>query len=329
MNKSSFKFLFNGSRYIIKNNKKHKIFILMFMILTIIICKIKIINHKIKICLCVIAKNENLYIREFVEHYKKIGYNNLFIYNNNGENDENLAEPIKDYIKNGFVKIIDFARTNDDSRPQFVAYKDCYSRNGRKFDWLSFFDVDEFLEINHKYKTIQDFLSDKIFEHCDNIKINWLCYYNYKNLYYENKTLIERITSVKYDNPENDHIKSTVKGKLYKNYWEKMANPHSSLFKLKACSSSGKRIKFDSPFNIPPDYTKARLRHYNYKSFEEYCLKLKRGRSDFQKNESSQMINDRYKLLVAENRNNKEKLKIIYKIFNHSNYSLGHANDTI
>ena len=36
-----------------------------------------------------------------------------------------------------------------------------------------------------------------------------------------------------------------------------------------------------------------------------------------------------FKGLVAENRNNKEKLKIIYKIFNHSNYSLGHANDTI
>ena len=69
MNKSSFKFLFNGSRYIIKNNKKYKIFILLTVILTIIICKIKIINHNIKIFLCVIAKNENLYIREFVEHY--------------------------------------------------------------------------------------------------------------------------------------------------------------------------------------------------------------------------------------------------------------------
>ena len=108
-----------------------------------------------------------------------------------------------------------------------------------------------------------------------------------------------------------------------------MVNPHSSLFKLKACSSSGKIIKFDSPFNIPPDYTNARLKHYIYKSFEEYCLKLIRGRSDFKKYESSQMINGKYKLLVAENRNNKEKLKIIYKIFNHSKFSLGPDNDTI
>ena len=66
-----------------------------------------------------------------------------------------------------------------------------------------------------------------------------------------------------------------------------MLNPHSSLFKLKACSSSGKRIKFDSPCNIPPDYTNARLKHYIYKSFEEYFLKLKKGSSDSQKNESN------------------------------------------
>ena len=37
----------------------------------------------IKICLCVIAKNENKYLREFVEYYKTIGYNKIFLYDNN------------------------------------------------------------------------------------------------------------------------------------------------------------------------------------------------------------------------------------------------------
>ena len=45
------------------------------------------------------------------------------------------------------------------------------------------------------------------------------------------------------------HIKSTVKCNLSKNNWDKAGNPHSSNLNFIACSSSGKLIKFDSPFN--------------------------------------------------------------------------------
>ena len=79
-----------------------------------------------KICLCVIAKNENLYVREFVEHYKSIGYNNIFIYDNNDINGENFSDVINDYILDGFVKIIDYRDRNLDSGPQIYSYRDCY-----------------------------------------------------------------------------------------------------------------------------------------------------------------------------------------------------------
>ena len=48
----------------------------------IIRAKNNYLKNETKVCLCAIAKNENLYIREFIEHYKKIGYNNIFIYDN-------------------------------------------------------------------------------------------------------------------------------------------------------------------------------------------------------------------------------------------------------
>lgn len=44
-----------------------------------------------------IAKNENLYVREYFEHYKKIGYNNIFIYDNNNKIGENFSEVIRLY----------------------------------------------------------------------------------------------------------------------------------------------------------------------------------------------------------------------------------------
>ena len=277
---------------LLKNfNIKKKIMIFLIILFTII--QIFKVNVKInnKICLCVIAKNENLYAREFVEYYKKIGYDKIFIYDNNEINGEYFEEVINDYVKNGFVNIINFRGRNPNSNPQVPAYRDCYQRNNKLFDWLSFFDMDEFLEINKKYNSIKDFLSDKIFEFCDNIKINWLLYAHNNNLNYENISLLKRMNGSSLS--KNKRIKSTVRGNLPVNYWINCSNPHTSKLNISSCSSSGKKIKYDSPFNNPPDYINAKLNHYYYKSFEEYCLKIKRGRADHSLDSNHKYINQK------------------------------------
>lgn len=305
--------------YFKENNsyKKNKNIIVLFLLLSIIISH----NQKnIKVCLCVIAKNENLYIKEFVEYYKNIGYNKIFIYDNNEQNGENFVDVIKDYIIIGFVEIIHFKNINSNSTPQLEAYKDCYYKNNKIFNWLSFFDVDEYLELNKKYKNVKYFLTDKKFKNCKNIKINWLFYFDKNKLYYENKTLQERIKVFKYDDPVNSHIKSIVRGGLSTNYWKEAKDPHTSLLNVTSCSSSGKIIEFDSPFNKPPDYTNAKLKHYCYKSFEEYCLKLKKGRADCNKNKGKEILYNTLKGLYVQIKNNSEKLKIFNRLFNDSTF---------
>ena len=76
---------------------KLKLFLL-FIILCFILINYRIEENKTKICLCVIAKNENLYVKEYVEHYKKIVYNKIFIYDNNDKNGEDIGKVIKKYI---------------------------------------------------------------------------------------------------------------------------------------------------------------------------------------------------------------------------------------
>jgi len=298
----------------IRNKFKKLRIIILLIILLILLLFLK----SFRVGLCVIGKNENLYVREFVEHYLKIGYNKIFIYDNNDKNGERFDEVINDYIQKKLVQIINFRERSSDSRPIFDAYKDCYSRNNNAYDWLSFFDMDEFLELNKKYKSIQDFLNDKIFKHCQNIKINWQLYKNDKNLYYENKPLQQRITQFE----DNKHIKSTVRGNLPKNYWKNIGTPHTSTLNYVSCSSSGKLVQFDSSFIFPPDYSNAKLKHYYYKSFEEYCIKIKRGKSDFPLNVSNQIAYQSFKRLYESSKNNTEKLKIIKKIFNESIYEL-------
>ena len=55
--------------------------------------------HITKICICTMVKQENLYIREYLEHYKSYGVNKIFIYDNNDINDEKPEDMISDYIK--------------------------------------------------------------------------------------------------------------------------------------------------------------------------------------------------------------------------------------
>ena len=306
--------------YLIKFKKYHKKYKAIFLIIVIEIYST--FKHSkdisLKVCLCVIAKNENLYVREFIDHYKNIGYNKIFLYDNNDKNGEHFEDVINDYIHNGFVKIIDFRERENNSRPIFDAYKDCYSKNNKQYDWLSFYDIDEFLELNKKYETIQDFLSDKLFHKCQNIKINWLMCDNEQSLYYENRPLLQRIKNFNYDNIENKYIKSTVRGNLRVNYWKKLNNPHTSKLKFISCSSSGKLIRYNSPYNDPPEFTNAKLKHFYYKSFEEYCIKIKRGKYDYPNKKRNIIINELYRSLYIANKNNPKKLKIIKKIFNDS-----------
>ena len=61
-------------------------------------------NIKVSVCTC--GKNENKYVREFVQYYKKYNVDKIFIYDNNEENGEKFESVISDYINKGFVSII-------------------------------------------------------------------------------------------------------------------------------------------------------------------------------------------------------------------------------
>ena len=84
----------------------------------------------IKVCLCTIGKKENLYASEFVNHYKKIGYDKVFIYDNNDIGDEKFKDVLNEQISNNFVKIINYrGYRGKRQHPQFDAFIDCYERN--------------------------------------------------------------------------------------------------------------------------------------------------------------------------------------------------------
>ena len=116
---------------------------------------IKYYNNKTKgICLCTIGKKENSYAREFIEYYRQLGFDKIIIFDNNNLEDEKIEDVLHDYKKDDFITIIN-ARGVESAQLPILNY--CYQKYNMSFDWIAFFDFDEFLFINGS-KTIKDYI---------------------------------------------------------------------------------------------------------------------------------------------------------------------------
>ena len=97
-----------------------------------------------KVLLCCIGRRENQYIREFVEYYKNLGFDNICLYDNNYDGEDRFEDAIGDYIANGYVFLKDYRNR---SVCQLQAYQECYDNYKDEYDWIAFFDIDEFLSL--------------------------------------------------------------------------------------------------------------------------------------------------------------------------------------
>ena len=295
---------------------KNKILQIILVIIILLSFDFNKPSNKPQICLCAIGKKENLYVEEFVEHYKKLGYDKIFIYDNNDKNDENLKDVLDREIYENFVSIIDFQGYRGKSEdPQIVAYYDCYEKNYDKYDWFSFFDIDEFLEIKNN-KSIKQFLSDKKFKKCYNIIINWIVYTDNNLVYYDDRKIQERFTEPLLNNSINRHVKSTIRGKRRTNYWRKATNSHRPKIKVPTCTQNGERLsKFKSRIQ-KINYDNAYIKHYNTKTIEEFIIKIKRGKSIGKSELNYNYWNETLHNFFKINKVTEEKLNYIRKEIN-------------
>ena len=144
------------------------------------------------IAVVAIAKNEELYIEEWFNAYRKIGVNHFYIFDNNDEGNTALAELVKlnQYTD---VSLIDVRGPEKLKKYgyQFGCYKMAYDQLSKDYDYMGFFDIDEFLYLNDK--TIPDWLAEhKEFDDTDVIKFNWLYYGDNGLVHYDNRPVQER-----------------------------------------------------------------------------------------------------------------------------------------
>lgn len=236
-----------------------------------------------KVALCCIGRLENRYIKEFVEYYKHIGVDKIFIYDNNRGSEEYFEDVILEYIENNFVEISNF---RDKEVCQILSYQDCYDKHKDEYDWFCFFDIDEYLTFKEEGINIKTFLGGVEFEKFDMIHVNWMIYDDNNLVRYDGRPVYERFTKpfkpldfkYDYDFPENNHIKSIVRGGLDTIKWDNTSHTPNGI--NTCCNPSGKPCNPMSPF-ATYDFSVAWLKHFRFKTIEEWVeIKMKRGVGD-------------------------------------------------
>lgn len=242
-------------------------------------------EKNLKVAICCIARLENDYIREYVEYYKDLGVDNIFLYDNNYDGEDDFNDVISDYISEGFVRLKNYRNRRN---CQQKAYQECYNNCKNLYDWIGFFDVDEFVTLP-KYKDIKEYLSQDIFNKYNIIGLNWHTYGYSGQIEKKEGKVVDRFTKpiepVLFRKkgmlfPHNMHLKVFIRCNACGRINWLSSTPHMPSNNTKCCDSRGNEISNISPFYANIDYNYAYIRHYTTKSLEEFLIKTKRGYPD-------------------------------------------------
>ena len=274
------------------------------------------IQNKYKYFSCVAntGKFENKYAREFIEHYLSLGVEKFYLMDDNLIDGERLVDVLKDYVNKSIVKIID-NRGKKVGMTDFYEYILKYTRY--KCKWLLYYDYDEHLEFVDKNMTIKKYLSQKVFDKCDVVKIHWLMYYDNGLAKYDNRTLKERFKISTKQTFENNFHKSAVRVRKYPDYmWTELTGPHQPNESLvNMCDSIGELSNIRHGYLSYPNYKCCYLKHYSMKTAEEYAIKLLRGEPKETKYTLNE-LNEKLFRFFKYNNFSKIKLSFFEKILN-------------
>lgn len=94
------------------------------------------------IAICSIMRDENVTdVKEWLEYYQWLGVDHVFL----TDNDSKDSNSIENTLKNAFPSDFLTFRTEQTPKAQLKAYAWCASEHREDFNWMAFFDVDEYL----------------------------------------------------------------------------------------------------------------------------------------------------------------------------------------
>lgn len=238
---------------------------------------------------CAILKNENLYLREWVEHYINLGFDKIILYDNNEINGEIPNVVIQDYIDKGIVDVYSEFRGkkqissnyngSDSWTPQVEAYNKCLNDYKDTLNWILFVDIDEFLTLE-KHKKIQYVFEDINYSIFDDLLIGSIFYGDDGQLYYTNQNVQERFTKIVDNCLEGSDVSCNTTFKCFANTENDKKFKLSVHHRHDSIRGNTNYYYIEIQDNLCTNFGKEchsimYLKHYYTKSLTEFLYKLK------------------------------------------------------
>lgn len=122
---------------------------------------------KYYVSICLLIKDENEYLQEWLEHYRSIGVEHFYIYDNG---DKEFVDSIITEIDFNNCCTIKRVDKKDYGRFQPDVYKECLNDYKDESYWIGFIDSDEFVDVD----SLPNYL--KSLENYDTVWLSWIMY---------------------------------------------------------------------------------------------------------------------------------------------------------
>ena len=211
-----------------------------------------------RVAIIAIAKNEQLYIKEWLDYHINIGFDTIIV----ADNDDEL-------ILSGHSsdKVIIENYTGVE-RVQPKAYTELFNKYKNDYDWIAFFDIDEFLVLDG-LSNVKDLLSgldaDEIRLNCKHFTDN-----NELDVIDGNYNVFNRFKTEANVYDLDRFLKSFINTRVVLENKKCIYGHGLYERKLKAVNVLNECIQADSFKSVEPIFVKAWFNHYRTKTIGEY-----------------------------------------------------------
>ncbi|HWT29540.1 MAG TPA: glycosyltransferase family 2 protein [Propylenella sp.] len=249
------------------------------------------------VCLVAIAKNEAKFLVEWLAHYLSLGVDHIFVFDN--DSTDGTAAILDVAARSRGVTRVPWPSREGES-PQITAYNHALRRHVAGFEWVCFFDCDEFLVLNQD-PDIHAFLG-RFDLTVGAVAINWLTFGSGGKLTSDYELVTETFrTGAPARAGNNRHIKTIARAACV----QRMGIHDCVLSRGRYIHPDGEPLVMPRKRGIATriDHSLAQLNHYQIKSKADFEGKVLRGRAGKATNDPTRYRADPDKLFRKLDRN--------------------------
>ena len=231
------------------------------------------------VCVVATARNEGLYLLEWIAYHRLIGAESLFIYSN--DNSDGSDDLLRALALAGEITWIDSAlNVGKGAQPKAYGHAFGVLPGVLDYRWSLVIDLDEFFSFDvDRFQSLPDYIDWQETQPVDAISLNWLVYGSGGAAVWNDAPLIERFTKrLPWIDP---HIKSLSRTNRCIH-----SHPHHAVFSpskppmTRSPDGTQYTSKEGMSFAATPMTEGAWISHYFLKSVEEFIWKFSRNRGD-------------------------------------------------